>query len=422
MAREIGAVDRIVELAAVRRQAAERLLGVRLRDDARPEQLRRLHERDDPKDVKQHCSLLEFDDAPYAKCTHSWSPESMSRRQDATSRLQTPSSALTSIPMPRRPATIHEASFWPLQLGGWLVFGAAMASSRVGRFPWSYMIASKGVMTILGIALTTLILRPLYRRVLRADLPLATLIIIMVVASYLVATVFTAIHGLIDIQLVRAMVNPAARITNVWQVIGGTLYHAFAILAWSVLYVGIKHQQALYRERERALQAESLAHAARLDALRWQLNPHFLFNALNAISTLVVDGRSSDAAQMIARLGDLLRTTLARDGAADVPLAEELDLVQRYIDIEQVRLGDRLGLRTEIDSDSWQARVPSLLLQPLVENAVRHAIAPREDGGKILISAHRANGRLCVAVEDDGPGMTTDGSHGIGLTNTRERL
>ena len=163
----------------------------------------------------------------------------MSRRQDATSRPRTSGSALTSIPMANRPATIREASFWPLQLGGWLVFGAAMASSRVGRFPWLYMIASKGVMAILGIVLTTLILRPLYRRVLRADPRLATLIIIMVVASYLVATIFTAIHGLIDIQLLRVMVNPAARLTNVWQVIGGTLYHAFAILAWSVLYVGI---------------------------------------------------------------------------------------------------------------------------------------------------------------------------------------
>jgi two-component system LytT family sensor kinase len=189
-----------------------------------------------------------------------------------------------------------------------------------------------------------------------------------------------------------------------------------------VLYVGIKHQQALYRERERALRAESLAHAARLDALRWQLNPHFLFNALNAISTLVVDDRREDATRMIARLGDLLRTTLAGSGAADVPLAEELDLVQRYLDIEQVRLSDRLSLRTDVDGEARQALVPSLLLQPIVENAVRHAIAPREAGGTIVISAHRANGRLCVSVEDDGPGMPAQEAQGIGLSNTRERL
>ena len=315
----------------------------------------------------------------------------------------------------------REASFWPLQLAGWLVFGAAMASSRIGRFPWAYMIASKGVMTILGIALSAWILRPLYRRTLRADVGVARLIVIMAVASYLVATMFTAIHGLIDIHLVRAMLDSRARITNVWQIIGGTLYHSFAFLAWSVLYVGIKHQQALYRERERAARAESLANAARLEALRYQLNPHFLFNALNAISTLVVDGRQAEASRMLARLGDLLRTTLARDGPGDVPLAEELDLVQRYLDIEQVRLGDRLRLRVDVDPDAWHARIPSLLLQPLVENAVRHAIAPRERGGEIVISARRDNGHLCVAVEDDGPG-TTGETRGIGLANTRERL
>jgi signal transduction histidine kinase len=321
----------------------------------------------------------------------------------------------------RTAATRREASFWPLQLAGWIAFGAAMASSRIGRFPWAYMIASKSVMTILGIALTAWMLRPLYRRTLRADLGLAALIAIMAVASYVVATVFTATHSLIDIHLVRAMVDSRARITNVWQIIGGTLYHTFAFLAWSVLYVGIKHQQALYRERARAARAESLANAARLEALRFQLNPHFLFNALNAVSTLIAEGRQADASRMLARIGDLLRTTLARDGAADVPLAEELDLVQRYLDIEQVRLGDRLTLRVDVDPDAWHARVPSLLLQPLVENAVRHAIAPRERGGEIVISARRNNGHLAVVVEDDGPGMTGE-ARGIGLANTHERL
>jgi two-component system sensor histidine kinase AlgZ len=256
---------------------------------------------------------------------------------------------------------------------------------------------------------------------LRADPGLPALIALMAVASYLVATVFTAVHSLIDIQLVRAMVDSRARITNVWQIIGGTLYHAFTFLAWSVLYVAIKHQQALYRERERAARLESLANAARLEALRFQLNPHFLFNTLNAISTLVVEGRQAEASRMLARVGDLLRTTLSQDGATDVRLAQELELVQRYLDIEQVRLGDRLALRVDVDPDAWHARVPSLLLQPLVENAVRHAIAPRQDGGEIAISARRDNGNLCLVVEDDGPGMTGE-SEGIGLTNTRERL
>jgi LytS/YehU family sensor histidine kinase len=323
--------------------------------------------------------------------------------------------------MTKTRVTVREASFWPLQLGGWLAFAIAMSASRVGRFPLTYMIASKGVMAVIGIALTTVILRPLYRRTLRADLPLAVLIAIMAITSYAVATVFTAVHSLIDIHLVRAMVDPRARITNVWQIIGGTLYHAFTFLAWSVLYVGIKHQQALYQERERALKAEALAHEARLGALRAQLNPHFLFNALNAISTLVVDGRTSDATKVIARLGDLLRATLTTGDSVEIPLAEEMDLVRRYLDVEQVRLGDRLAVQFDVEPDAWRGRVPALLLQPLVENAVRHAIAPREEGGRVAISARRVDGRLSVTVEDDGPGLTP-GTHGIGLTNTAERL
>jgi LytS/YehU family sensor histidine kinase len=303
-----------------------------------------------------------------------------------------------------------------------------MSASRIGRFPWGYMIASKGVMTVLGIVLTAFVLRPFYRRILQRERPLWALIAIMGVASYLVATIFTVIHGLIDIQLVRAMVAPNARLNNVWQLIGGTLYHAFAILAWSVLYVGIKHQQALYRERERALRAEALAHEARLEALRWQLNPHFLFNSLNAISTLVVDGRAADAAKTIARLADLLRSTLQRSDGSDIPLAEEMELVRQYLDIEQVRLGDRLTLEVDVAADAWTARVPSMLLQPLVENAVRHAVAPREEGGRIVVSARRDNGTLQLSVEDDGPGLGDPAarqlgdSAGVGLVNTRERL
>ncbi|HEY9229360.1 MAG TPA: histidine kinase, partial [Gemmatimonadaceae bacterium] len=202
-------------------------------------------------------------------------------------------------------------------------------------------------------------------------------------------------------------------------------YNAFTLLAWSLLYVGIKHQQALHAERERSLRAEALAHKARLEALRWQLNPHFLFNALNAISTLVIDGRSKEAAAMIARLGDLLRSTLEVPSEAEIPLASELELVQRYLDIEQVRLGDRLALDVSVASDAWTARVPSLLLQPIVENAVRHAIAPRAKGGRIAVSARRAGERLHLVVEDDGPGLNSNASSnggGIGLTNTRERL
>ncbi|MEP7347870.1 MAG: histidine kinase [Gemmatimonadaceae bacterium] len=324
---------------------------------------------------------------------------------------------------PPATAAPRSVTFWQLQLLGWGAFWVAMTWSRVGRYPLSYMMASKAAMAVIGLAYTSLLLRPLYRRLLRGDPSLALTIGVAAVASYLVAVLWTATHSLVDIYIERALLSPEAHISNFWQVFGGTLYDAFAVFAWSVLYVGIKHQQALHAERERSLRAEALVHAARLDALRVQLNPHFLFNALNAISTLVVDGRSNEAATMIARLADLLRSTLERPPNDEVPLSAEIDLVRRYLDIEQVRLGERLQVELAVDASAMKCRVPSLLLQPIVENAVRHAIAPREEGGRIVVTATRTDGRLCLSVDDDGPGLLTKpNGNGIGLANTRERL
>lgn len=239
------------------------------------------------------------------------------------------------------------------------------------------MVVSKGVMGLLGLLLSGFLLRPLYRRFLRDDPSLIRVIGVTAIASYAVAVLWTASHSAVDILVERALLTPDARLTNFWQVFGGTLYDSFAMLAWSLLYVGIKHQRAFHAERERSLRAEALAHTARLDALRWQLNPHFLFNALNAISTLVVDGRSNEAAAMIARLGDLLRSTLELPSGPEISLAAEMELVHRYLDIEQVRLGDRLAFDVCVEESAWAALVPPMLLQLIVENAMRHALLPR---------------------------------------------
>jgi LytS/YehU family sensor histidine kinase len=226
----------------------------------------------------------------------------------------------------------------------------------------------------------------------------------------------------VDIPIERAFLNPNVRLDNFWQLFGGTLYNSFMLLSWSVLYVGIKHQQALQAERERALRAEALAQSARLEALRYQLNPHFLFNSLNAVSTLVMERRNDDATSMIARIADLLRSTLDRPAGDDVPLADEIDVVRRYLAVEQIRLGDRLTVDFEVDGGAARALVPPLILQPLVENAIRHALAPRPSGGKISIQAHRQDGKLELAIADDGPGIPLDFVPGVGLTNTRDRL
>jgi LytS/YehU family sensor histidine kinase len=181
---------------------------------------------------------------------------------------------------------------------------------------------------------------------------------------------------------------------------------------------------ARYRERELAasqLQGQ-LAHA-QLQALRMQLNPHFLFNALNSISMLVRGGRSAEAVRMLAGLGDLLRGVLEEERPNEVPLREELNFLTRYLAIEQIR-ADRLQVRMEVAPELMDARVPNLILQPLVENAIRHGISRSSAAGLVEIGAWRENGSLLLSVRDDGPGLAAgaEGREGVGLANVRARL
>ena len=156
-----------------------------------------------------------------------------------------------------------------------------------------------------------------------------------------------------------------------------------------------------------------------------ELNPHFLFNALNAASGLVRKRENDAAVDMLARLGDLLRTTLDREMPAEVALSEEIHYLGRFVDIELVRFGDRLRVTWDIDPDVRSALVPPLILQPLVENALRHGIARRPGLAQLRISARRVGLHLELAVRDSGEGLVPDGRsprEGIGLSNTRGRL
>jgi LytS/YehU family sensor histidine kinase len=165
---------------------------------------------------------------------------------------------------------------------------------------------------------------------------------------------------------------------------------------------------------------------ARVQALRTELNPHFFFNALNAISGLVRRGENDAAVQMLARLGELLRLTLDRDLAPEIPLYRELALLDRYLDIERARFGDRLTVDIALDPPAEDACVPALILQPLVENAIRHGITKCPGPGRIQILAKQSGTELELSVRDTGDGLgvrdLTVRREGIGLSNTRARI
>ncbi|MFL5581652.1 MAG: sensor histidine kinase [Gemmatimonadaceae bacterium] len=197
------------------------------------------------------------------------------------------------------------------------------------------------------------------------------------------------------------------------------------------------HYYRAYQAREiAASQLQASLTDARLRVLRAQLNPHFLFNTLNAISSLALQGRQDDVVQTLGRLSELLRTSLDETLPQEIPLARELAFLDGYLEIQQIRHGDRLTVRTEVDADTLDALVPSMLMQPLVENALRHGVGARPGPGEVVVRAVRAGDRLCLEVHDSGPGFAP-GSGGdaeppavnpgearrrIGLSNTRDRL
>ncbi len=196
---------------------------------------------------------------------------------------------------------------------------------------------------------------------------------------------------------------------------------------WAV--VGLSHALDYHRQaQERALaaaQLETRLAEAQLQALQRQLHPHFLFNTLHTISALMHrDTEAADA--MLARLSDLLRLTLDRLGIQEIPLKEELEFLEKYLEIERTRFGDRLTIQMEVEPETLDVCVPNLILQPLVENAVRHGIAPRVGGGQLQIVARRTGDCLWMMVRDNGPGLSKAKldafNKGVGLSNTRSRL
>jgi LytS/YehU family sensor histidine kinase len=251
-------------------------------------------------------------------------------------------------------------------------------------------------------------------------------------ATFVLTLLGTSLWAFIDAWVVQIQ-SPVVDNLAFTPILLGALYiDAVSLGAWSALYYAINYFLRLEEQEDRMLRLEAQAAAAQLAMLRYQLNPHFLFNTLNSISTLVLLKQTEPANAMLSRLSAFLRYTLANEPTAQVTLAQEIETLKLYLDIEKMRFEDRLRPHFEIDPVVSRARLPSLLLQPLIENAIKYAVTPQEDGADITIAAQLSGRNVRITVSDNGPGLSATppaptstpamASTGVGLTNIRDRL
>ena len=309
--------------------------------------------------------------------------------------------------------------FWILNIGGWVGYTlTAWLGAFAHEKPESYF-AVIAVTAAVGFAVT-IPMRYLFRHFwARSPLILAA---VMMSTCYVTALGWRWLHNVLYYDWVKNSWQPE----ELMDYVSGVMGSFYILLCWTGLYFGIKYYQQLQEQTEQTLKATAAAHQAQLKMLRYQLNPHFLFNTLNAISTLILDGANETANKAVSRLSDFLRYTLDNDPMSQVTLGSELSALDLYLEIEKVRFGDRLIIEKTIESPAEKALVPSLILQPLIENAIKYAITPYEDGGTLRISARVQRGVLVMQISDTGPGLgNSESNHkssGVGLKNTRDRL
>lgn len=321
-------------------------------------------------------------------------------------------------------------AFWRLQAAGW---GGAMLlramSSLANAQPLSFLVLVL-IATITGFSIS-LILSVIYRHLI-TQRPLVTWGV-----TALVLPVAVGLNAFID-AWVFSLYRPESESTFAQLFIGVFYYDATLLGAWSALYYAINYYLQVEEQNDQLIRLENQATSAQLAMLRYQLNPHFLFNTLNSISTLVLLKQTEPANAMLSRLSSFLRYTLINEPAGRVTVAQEVETLKLYLGIERMRFEERLRTTFHIDPESEKLLLPSLLLQPLVENAIKYAVSPQEAGAEITVSTQLVGPNLRITVSDTGPGLQSpstsnrlsgvsfDGgeqvSTGVGLANIRDRL
>jgi len=309
-------------------------------------------------------------------------------------------------------------AFWILQTIGWSgYFFLRSLSGFANSMGWMWLVHTL-LLTATGYSLT-LLLASLFRRLIRMK-PIWTLVL------SLGAVVTAAVaFSIIETWSYATFLKPSAKPVGV-EYFGAILLNFTLLAAWSALYYGINYFLLLEEQIDQRERLESQASSAQLAMLRYQLNPHFLFNTLNSISTLVLLKQTERANAMLARLSSFLRYTLVNEPTAKVTLAQEVETLKLYLEIEKMRFEDRLRPHFKIESETIGARLPSLLLQPLIENAIKYAVTPNENGADIWLTAKREGQAVRIEVADNGHGeggeIAASPSTGVGLANIRDRL
>ena len=343
------------------------------------------------------------------------------RRSDDLPRVRSPARPiLKGVGMERPFFEDKNRAFWILQSSGWAGYFILRSLSGFANSMGLMFIIHTALLTATGYSLT-LLMASLFRRLIVMR-PVLTLVL-----SLLAVMLASVAFSVIETWSYSTFLRPDARPVGV-EYLGAILLNFALLAAWASLYYGINYFILLEEQIDQRERLESQASSAQLAMLRYQLNPHFLFNTLNSISTLVLLKQTERANAMLARLSSFLRYTLVNEPTAKVTLAQEVETLKLYLEIEKMRFEDRLRPHFRVDPETIGARLPSLLLQPLIENAIKYAVTASESGADIWLTANREGQGVRIEVADNGDGdneaaaMTASPSTGVGLANIRDRL